>query len=135
MKLKRRLNRLACLLMSGVMAVALAVGPTAVSAQASTGVAMIAAAATVNGTDGLYFESQNDGSSSWTRELVAAGEWSPPTMTVQSNGNILIASIYWESDTLYFFWQATGRRPGTRSRSRPSAPRGSTAGRRSRSRR
>ena len=108
MKLKRRLNRLACLLMSGVMAVALAVGPAAVSAQASTGVAMIAASATVNGTDGLYFESQNDGSSSWTRELVAAGEWSPPTMTVQSNGNILISSISWENSTLYFFWQGYG---------------------------
>ena len=81
MKLKRRLNRLACLLMSGVMAVALAVGPAAVSAQASTGVAMIAASATVNGTDGLYFESQNDGSSSWTREL-------PRTRSLACTGRI-----------------------------------------------
>jgi hypothetical protein len=108
MKLERRLNRLACLLISGAAAMALTVGPAAVSAQASTGVAMVAASATVNGVDGLYYDTQTDGSSTWNRELIISGEWSPPSMTVQSNGNILITSIYWNTDTLYFFWQGYG---------------------------
>jgi hypothetical protein len=108
MKLKRRLNRLACLLISGVAAIALTVGPAAVSAQASTGVAMVAASATVNGVTGLYYDTQTDGSSTWNRELIISGEWSPPSITVQSNGNVLIASIYWNTDTLYFFWQGYG---------------------------
>ena len=108
MKLKRRLNRFACLLMAGVMAVALAVGPAALPAQASTGVSMVAASATVDGTDGLYYEWQTDGSTTWHRELIISGQWSPPTMTVQSNGNVLISSIYWNTGTLYFFWQGYG---------------------------
>jgi hypothetical protein len=108
MRLRRRFNRLACLLMSGVAATALTVGPAAVSAQASTGVAMVAAAATVNGVDGLYYDTQTDGSSTWNRQLVIAGEWSPPSLTVQSNGNVLISSIYLNTDTLYFFWQGYG---------------------------
>lgn len=104
MKLKRRPTRIVCLFLSGVAAAALAVGPAAVPAQAATGVDMVAAS-TNGGSIGLYYEWQTNGTSTWHKELVASGLWSEPSMTVQSNGNILITAVSYATDTLYFFWQ------------------------------
>jgi hypothetical protein len=105
MTMRRRIRRSACLLLSGALTAAVAVGPAAAPAQASTGLVMVAAENLAQGSTGLYYEWQTDGTTTWHKELVASGNWSPPALTVQSNGNVLIAAVDDDTDTLYFFWQ------------------------------
>jgi hypothetical protein len=101
MRMKRTI---ACLLASVAMAAAAVIGLGAAPAQASTALVM-AAATTQGSTEGLYFDEQTAGSSTWTREPVASGLWGTPSMTVQSNGNVLISDVDYSNNTLYFFWQ------------------------------
>ena len=105
MRNNNRLRRPACLLLAGVLPAAVALGPGAGSAQASAGVVMIAASNAASGSTGLYYEWEANGATTWNKELVAAGFWTSPAMTVQSNGNVLIASVDYDTGTLYFFWQ------------------------------
>lgn len=97
-------RRFTALLASVVMTVAASIGLGAVPARASTGLVM--AAATIQGQgEGLYYDWQTAGGSTWTQEPVASGLWGTPSMTVQSNGNVLIADVDYATSTLYFFWQ------------------------------
>jgi hypothetical protein len=89
---------------SVVMMAAAGIGLGAVPARASTGLVMVAAMVQGPG-EGLYYDWQTAGSSTWTQELVASGFWSTPSMTVQSNGNVLISAVDYANSTLYFFWQ------------------------------
>jgi hypothetical protein len=97
-------RRFACLLASVVMMAAASIGLGAVPAQASTGLVMVAAMTQGPG-EGLYYDWQTAGSSTWNQELVASGFWATPSMTVQSNGNVLISDVDYANSTLYFFWQ------------------------------
>ena len=97
-------RRIACLPTAVVVMAAAGVGLGAVPAQASTGLVMVAAMVQGNG-EGLYYDWQTAGSSTWNQELVAPGFWSTPSMTVQSNGNVLISDVDDATSTLYFFWQ------------------------------
>jgi hypothetical protein len=101
MRVKRRFTGL----LAAVVAMAAAsIGLGAVPARASTGLVMVAAMEQGPG-EGLYYDWQSAGSSTWNQELVASGFWSTPSMTVQSNGNVLISSVDYATSTLYFFWQ------------------------------
>ncbi|HEV2633693.1 MAG TPA: hypothetical protein VGX23_01015 [Actinocrinis sp.] len=106
MNLKHRTRRSACLLAAGAVAMAVAMGPAALPAQASTSEQMVAAVDETPGAQGLYFEVQTVGSTGWHRELVAGGPaWSTPAMTVMNNGDIFIAAVDESTDTLYCYWQ------------------------------
>jgi hypothetical protein len=97
-------RRLACLPASVVVMAAAGIGLGAAPARASTGLVMVAAMVQGSG-EGLYYDWQTAGSSTWNQELVAPGFWSTPSMAVQSNGNVLISDVDYTNSTLYFFWQ------------------------------
>ena len=99
-------HRIACLLASMAMATMAVIGLGAdlAPAQASTGLVM-AAATTQGRGEGLYYDWQTAGASTWNEELVASGLWGTPSMTIQSNGNVLISDVDYSNYTLYFFWQ------------------------------
>jgi len=100
-------HRFACLLTSVAMMAAATIGIIglgAAPAQASTGLVM-AAATTQGAGEGLYYDWQTAGASTWNEELVASGLWGTPSMTIQSNGNVLISDVDYSNYTLYFFWQ------------------------------
>jgi len=91
---------------AGAVAAAVALGPAAMPAQASTGEVMVAGA---NLSGGLYFEWQTDGTSTWHKETVSsAGGWDSPSMAVSSSGNVVIAAVDALTGTLYYWWQAYG---------------------------
>jgi hypothetical protein len=97
-------RRITCLLASVAMVTMAMIGLGAAPAQASTGLVM-AAATTQGRGEGLYYDWQTAGASTWNEELVASGLWGTPSMTIQSNGNVLISDVDYSNYTLYFFWQ------------------------------
>jgi hypothetical protein len=106
MRMTHRIRRYACVLLTCALTSALTVSLGAGPAQASTGEAMVAAENLTQGSAGLYYEWQTFGSTTWNKELVVAGNfWSQPALSIQSNGNVLIAASNEDTGTLYFFWQ------------------------------